>query len=42
MPFSKSNFTILKRLIERITSKKHLTLKTVEIGEFMAKESCFV
>ena len=40
--FSNSNFTILKRQIERITSKKHLTFKTVEIGVFMAKESCFV
>ena len=42
MPFSKGNFTILKREIERITSKKHPTRKTVEIGEFLVKESCFV
>ena len=27
---------------ERITSKKHSTSKTVEIGEFLAKELCFV
>ena len=25
----------------RITSKKHPTFKTVEIGEFLAEESCF-
>ena len=42
MPFSNGHFTILKRETERVTSKKHLTFKTVEIGEFMAKESCFV
>ena len=41
MPFSNGNFTILKQQIERITSKKHSTFETVEIGEFMAKESCF-
>ena len=34
MPFSNGNFTILKRQIERITSKKHPTFKTVEIGKF--------
>ena len=39
---SKRNLTLLKRQMERITSKKHLTGKTVEIGEFLAKESCFV
>ena len=41
VPFSKRKLTILKRYIERITSKKHSTVKTVEIGEFKAKESCF-
>ena len=35
MPFSNGNFTILKRQIERITSKKHPTFKTVEIGKFL-------
>ena len=39
---SKRNLTLLKRQMERITSKKHSTGKTVEIGEFLAKESCFV
>ena len=39
---SKRKLTILKRQMERITSKKHLTVKTVEIGELLAKESCFV
>ena len=28
--------------MERITSNKHSTVKTVEIGEFLEKESCFV
>ena len=41
-PFSKRNLTLLKQQMERITSKKHSTVKTVEIGEFLAKESCFV
>ena len=40
-PFSKRKLTLLKRQMERITSKKHSTVKTVEIGEFLAKESCF-
>ena len=39
---SKRNLTLLKRQMERSTSKKHSTCKTVEIGEFLAKESCFV
>ena len=39
---SKRNLTLLKQQMERITSKKHSTGKTVEIGEFLAKESCFV
>ena len=39
---SKRNLTLLKRQMERITSKKHSTGKTVEIDEFLAKESCFV
>ena len=39
---SKRNLTLLKRQMERITSKKHSTGKTVEIGEFLAKKSCFV
>ena len=39
---SKRKLTLLKRQMERITSKKHSTGKTVEIGEFLAKESCFV
>ena len=39
---SKRNLTLLKRQMERITSKKHSTVKTVDIGEFLAKESCFV
>ena len=39
---SKTKLTLLKRPMERITSKKHSTVKTVEIGEFLAKESCFV
>ena len=39
---SKRNLTLLKRQMERITSNKHWTGKTVEIGEFLAKESCFV
>ena len=38
MPFSNGNFTILKRQIKRITSKKYSTFKTVEIGEFMVKD----
>ena len=41
-PFSKRRLTLLKWQMERISSKKHLTVKTVEIGEFLAKESCFV
>ena len=41
-PFSKRNLTLLKRQMERITSKKYSTVKTVEIEEFLAKESCFV
>ena len=39
---SKRNLTLLKRQMERITSKKHSTGKTVEIGEILAKKSCFV
>ena len=39
---SKRNLTLLKRQMERSTSQKHSTGKTVEIGEFLAKESCFV
>ena len=39
---SKTKLTLLKRQMERITSKKHSTGKTVEIGEFLAQESCFV
>ena len=39
---SKRNLTLLKRQMEGITSKKHSTGKMVEIGEFLAKESCFV
>ena len=39
---SKKNLTLLKRQMERSTSQKHSTGKTVEIGEFLAKESCFV
>ena len=39
---SKTKLTLLKWQMERITSKKHSTGKTVEIGEFLAKESCFV
>ena len=39
--FSKRKVTLLKRQMERITSKKHSTVKTVEIGDFLAKESCF-
>ena len=39
---SKRKLTLLKRQMERITSKKHSTGKTVEIGEFLAKKSCFV
>ena len=39
---SKRKLTLLKRQMEIITSKKHSTGKTVEIGEFLAKESCFV
>ena len=35
---SKRNLTLLKRQMERTTSKKHSTGKTVEIGEFLAKE----
>ena len=42
MPFSNGNLTILKRQIEIITSEKHPTFETVEIGKFLAKESCFV
>ena len=38
----KKKINPLKRQMERITSKKHSTVKTVEIGEFLAKESCFV
>ena len=41
-PFSKRKLTLLKRQMERIASKKHSTVKTVEIGEFLEKESCFV
>ena len=41
-PFSKRKLTILKQQMERITSKKHSTVKTVEIGEFLANESCFL
>ena len=40
--FLKRKLTLLKQQMERITSKKHSTVKTVEIGEFLAKESCFV
>ena len=39
---SKRNLTLLKLQMKRITSKKHSTGKTVEIGEFLAKELCFV
>ena len=39
---SKRKLTLLKWQMERITSKKHSSGKTVEIGEFLAKESCFV
>ena len=39
---SKRKLTLLKWQMERTTSKKHSTGKTVEIGEFLAKESCFV
>ena len=39
---SKRKLTLLKGQMERITSKKHSTGKMVEIGEFLAKESCFV
>ena len=39
---SKQKLTLLKRQMERTTSKKHSTGKTVEIGEFLVKESCFV
>ena len=39
---SKRKLTLLKRQMERITSKKYSTGETVEIGEFLAKESCFV
>ena len=39
---SKRILTLLKQQKERITSKKHWTGKTVEIGEFLEKESCFV
>ena len=39
---SRRKWTLLKRQMERITSKKHSTVKTVEIGEFLAKELCFV
>ena len=39
---SKRKLTLLKQQMERITSKKHSTGKTVEIGEFLAKESRFV
>ena len=42
VPVSNGNFTISMRQIERITSKKHPTFKTVEIGKFLAKDSCFV
>ena len=43
------NYTFFKNKINhfeaqmgRITSKKPLTVKTVDIGEFLVKESCFV
>ena len=39
---SKQKINLLKRQMERITSKEHSTVKTVEIGEFLAKESYFV
>ena len=38
----RKKLTLLKRQMERITSKKHSTVKTVDIGEFLVKESCFV
>ena len=39
---SKRKLTLLKLKMERTTSKKHSTGKTVEIGEFLEKQSYFV
>ena len=36
--FTERKLTLLKRYIERITFKKHLTVKTVENGQFVAKK----
>ena len=38
----KQKTNLLKWQMERITSKEHSIVKTVEIGEFLEKESCFV
>ena len=38
VPFSKRKLTLLKRYIERITSKKHSSVKTVENGQLAAKK----